>query len=466
MIRKLQKWAIAGVICMLGGTILPTSHAAAAITAANQQHYDDATVTEWKQWVKENAVFMKINPENSKSLKEKDVFQDLQFLKPLLKDKRMVSLGEASHGASEYNSVKVRLVQFLHEEMGFDVIAFESLLGDASVAYAQIGKDKPKETMNKAIYGVWQVEENLALFEYIVERSKTDRPLILTGFDVQATTEPFKAFGNEWFSSVDPSVGRRFEQAERRFIEVHSFDDMKKFRNVQKDLIQEYRALQTFVAKNETKLKSLIPQHEDMVPIMKRVLQNRIDVLDNYVEHMVRMWADMDTKHLPKASYLRDKMMADNVAWLAEEMYPDKKIILWGHNYHIRKHNSTMITEHNGMGFSNDPYPTMGEMLPAELQRQHYVIGLYAYQGSSLKNNDKTEAVKLPHPHGSLEDILKAGGHPVSFINLENQPLEQGTSWMYTPRVAKAWGVLDEVMIARDQYDGIVFIDTIYPSKR
>lgn len=463
MIRKLHKWAIVGAICMLGGAILPMTDSV-VVAAAVQHHKDEVAV--WKQWVKENAVPLQIEPENVESIKKKDVFQDLQFLKPLLKDKRIVSLGEASHGASEYNSAKVRFVQFLHEEMGFDVIAFETPLGDATAAYARIGKDKPEETMNKAVYGVWQVKENLALFEYIAKQSKTDRPLILTGFDVQGTTELFMAFGKEWFDTVDPKQGRRFEQAEKLFIEVHSYDEMKKFRNVQKDLIQEYKTLQTFIVKNEKKLNSPMPQHKDMVPIMKRVLQNRIDMLDNYVEHMVQMFADKDTKHLPKASYLRDKMMADNVAWLAEKMYPDKKMILWGHNYHIRKHNSTMITEHNGLGFTNDPYPTMGEMLPVELQRQHYAIGLYTYQGSSLKNNNETEAVQLPHPAGSLEDILKASGHPASFVDLENQSLKQGTSWMYTPRVAKSWGVLDEVMIVRDQYDGLVFIDTIHPSKR
>lgn len=461
MKHKLQKWAILGMICMLGATALPATNAAHA-TAAVQPHNDELTT--WKQWVKQSAVPIQIQPSNPNAI-SKNSFQDLQFLKPLLKDKRIVSLGEASHGASEYNSAKVRLVQFLHEEMQYDVIAFESLLGDASAAYAQLAADSPQETMNKAVYGVWQVKENLPLFEYIAKCSKTDHPLILTGFDVQATTEPFIAFGKDWFSKIDPSQGRRFEKVEKYFLEVQSYDDMKKFRAAREELIQEYQTLQTFITSNEAKLALLVPQHKDMVPIMKRVLQNRIDVLDTYVEYMVQMWIDQDAKHLRDGSYFRDKMMADNVAWLAEDMYPEKKIMLWGHNYHIRRHNSTMITEHNGMGFANDPYPTMGEMLPFKLQRQHYAIGLYAYEGSSLKNNNKTEAV-LPHAAGSLEDILHASGHPASFIDLENPPLKKETSWMYTPRVAKAWGVLDEVMVVRDQYDGLVFIDQIHPSKR
>lgn len=35
-------------------------------------------------------------------------------------------LGEASHGVAESNWAKVRLIKFLHQQLGFDVVAFES----------------------------------------------------------------------------------------------------------------------------------------------------------------------------------------------------------------------------------------------------------------------------------------------------------------------------------------------------
>ena len=37
-----------------------------------------------------------------------------------------MQLGESGHGVREFNLAKVRLIRFLHEEMGFDVLAFES----------------------------------------------------------------------------------------------------------------------------------------------------------------------------------------------------------------------------------------------------------------------------------------------------------------------------------------------------
>ena len=53
-------------------------------------------------------------------------FEDIKCLKQYLTGKNLVQLGESSHSTKEYNLIKVRLIKFLHEEMGFDVIAFES----------------------------------------------------------------------------------------------------------------------------------------------------------------------------------------------------------------------------------------------------------------------------------------------------------------------------------------------------
>ena len=123
-----------------------------------------------------------------------------------------------------------------------------------------------------------------------------------------------------------------------------------------------------------------------------------------------------------------------------------------------------MITEHNGLGYDNNPYPTMGEMLPFSLKRDGYVIGLYAYEGSSYKNNREEEFVKA-HENGSLEQILGKDMDEARFINLRDTAVNSATEWMYTPRTAKAWGVLDEKMIHREQNDGILLIHKIHPAK-
>ncbi|MFU1794609.1 erythromycin esterase family protein [Paenibacillus azoreducens] len=473
MIGWKRKFVMSAAALVIVSSLLSGVAGAAGSNTGNSNKAsvtDQGNIDLWKKWVKKNAKAIAIaaKPELTGNRNSSaDTYPDLQFLKSLLKDKRMISLGEASHGASEYNLAKVRLVKFLHEQMGYSVLAFESNLADASTAYAQINHDKPQDTMEKSIFGVWHVQENLPLFEYIAEQSKTKHPLILTGVDVQGTSNSFITFVEKWFSSIDQGKAADFGEAERWYVKMHSYTDLKQFNREQTQLIEKYRLIQQFVKENETKLQQAYPANPELVPSLERVLQNRIDMVDTYIIHMVKLFAQIEPENqIKEASYIRDQQMANNAAWLAERLYPDKKIIFWGHNYHVRKHNFTMITEHDGFDFNNHPYPTMGEMLPFSLKKEHYVIGLYAYQGSSNLNNQKVESVSLPHQTGSMEDILKAGGHPFQFIDLSGAKLEPSTSWMFTPRIAKAWGKLEEKMIIRDQYDGLLFIDTIHPSKR
>src|SRR5690606_36348548 len=55
-----------------------------------------------------------------------DFFSDLEKLKVILKDKRIVGLGEATHGTHEFFTFKHRMLEFLVKEMGFKTFAIEA----------------------------------------------------------------------------------------------------------------------------------------------------------------------------------------------------------------------------------------------------------------------------------------------------------------------------------------------------
>jgi erythromycin esterase len=114
-------------------------------------------------------------------------FSDLQFLKPLIGQKRVVQLGESAHGTAEFSSVKTRLIKFLHQEMGFEVVAFESGLFDCFRANERMDFRSAAQAMRACTAGVWNTTEVLALFEHIKSSRSTPRPLFLAGFDIQRT---------------------------------------------------------------------------------------------------------------------------------------------------------------------------------------------------------------------------------------------------------------------------------------
>ena len=54
-----------------------------------------------------------------------DDFRDLEFLKEILSDKKVLFLGESAHGDGSTFQAKIRLIKFLHEDLNYKLIAFE-----------------------------------------------------------------------------------------------------------------------------------------------------------------------------------------------------------------------------------------------------------------------------------------------------------------------------------------------------
>lgn len=79
-----------------------------------QARTSNETLQDWKSWVNDHAYsLMSIQPEKlEKQQIPSSHFDDLDMLKPLLHDKRIVFLGESSHGVAEFNLAKTRIIQF------------------------------------------------------------------------------------------------------------------------------------------------------------------------------------------------------------------------------------------------------------------------------------------------------------------------------------------------------------------
>src|SRR5688572_14029768 len=70
-------------------------------------------------WLKEHAIGLKsIDPGD-------EDFSDLEPLRKAIGAARIVQLGEQSHGDGATFHAKARLIKFLHQKMGFDVLAME-----------------------------------------------------------------------------------------------------------------------------------------------------------------------------------------------------------------------------------------------------------------------------------------------------------------------------------------------------
>ena len=89
------------------------------------------------EWIAKNAVVVRSIDAAD------DDFSDLMPLTDSIGAARLVQIGEASHSAGTDFATKVRLIKFLHEKMGFDVLVWESGMYDCREMDTALRSDMP-----------------------------------------------------------------------------------------------------------------------------------------------------------------------------------------------------------------------------------------------------------------------------------------------------------------------------------
>jgi hypothetical protein len=115
-------------------------------------------------------------------------FDDMQPLKKIVGDARIVSLGEATHGTREFFQLKHRMVEFLATEMGFTIFSIEANLPEAYRLnnYILNGEGDPAKLLRGMYFWTWDTQEVLAMIHWMREFNQSGKGQIqFTGFDMQ-----------------------------------------------------------------------------------------------------------------------------------------------------------------------------------------------------------------------------------------------------------------------------------------
>ena len=81
---------------------------------------------------------------------------------------------------------------------------------------------------------------------------------------------------------------------------------------------------------------------------------------------------------------------------------------------------------------------------------------------SAAHNNRRVYSIPRPAP-GSLESILHHAPWRYTFVDLSRAERQPGTEWMFRPITAREWGLRPQTLVARDEYDAILFVDRTWP---
>lgn len=352
-----------------------------------------------------------------KSVKAETGLEDLQPLKQLLANKRVVAMGESTHGTSEFLQMRHRLFEFLVKEMGFTVFAVEASYARTKYIndYVLYGKGSLDTALSLGA-ALGSVEENRQLIEWMrnYNQSNPVQKIQFVGYDVR------------YPDAAALTVSRFYEKAEPH--KKTTIDSLLKV-FVKAESAGGYM-------RGDTTLRALRKPIEDLlVRFVQRRAQYLLQVSED--EYEQALW-DHKILHQFILAYAygiqgaennedRDFYMAQNVlSWLAH--FPKgTKMLIYAHNGHI------------GNGNWYRYQRSMGSYLKQQLKDDYYAIGVDFFSGqfqandADVKGSRELVAFEVGEPMpGSLGQFFVKAGLENAFVDFRSSTKSEIiNTWLY-----------------------------------
>lgn len=354
---------------------------------------------------------------------------DLFPLRSMIGSSEVVGLGDVTHGTHEVYTVKLRVIDYLVREMGFDVLGWEAPfpLVERINAYVQGGAGDPRALLGEMYtltYFFWDAEEILALVEWMREYNahRGNRPPVhLVGFDV---TQPDAASNAvvAYLRTVDPAAAVTVEQryACARASSLSINDSCKV---IATDILETLEA-------REAELTAL----SSAQAFGEALHQARVVVQSRWIFGLDR-----------------DQAMAENVLWLRQHRGSARRMILWAHSAHISEGPIALLGDR-----------PMGKVLGETLQGDYFSITTMTAAGTyliwhQLEPVTKTLPALAPTAY---ETNIRQRGEPYLLIPFRKVL----PGWLTTAaqfNLAPAAGSLSSTMgVLPENYDAAIFVDT------
>lgn len=369
-------------------------------------------------WLQQNLVsFRTTTPDGDVS--------DLEPLRAMVGDARVVSLGEGTHGTREFFHMKHRVFEYLVREMGFTVFGIEASWGDALAVdrYVRTGEGDPAALLAGLHYWTWNTREVLDLIHWMRAYNETAPPggeLRFTGFDMQHSARAMDEV-TAYLSMVDtgaltvvgPSYGCwRTWQGAPSYANMGITFKNECAKGVARvyDLIESQREAYEAASSPEAYARALRAA--------------RVAVQHEYARS--RRWDGF-------AANPREEMMAENAVWTLDQAGPDARMVLWAHNVHVM-----------------DQDPWMGHFLRGAWGTDMVIVGFSFHQGAlnaipvtsqGVSGTLTAIAASLP-VESSYEYAFEQLGEPRFLVDL--RPLRESppasAAWLLGPRHFRAIG--------------------------
>jgi erythromycin esterase-like protein len=351
-------------------------------------------------------------------------------------DARIVCLGEASHGTSEFYRARAEISRRLIERHGFNVVAVEADWPDAATIDRYVRHRPWREGELKAFERfptwMWRNQEFDGFIRWLHDHNANrayERMCGFYGLDLYNLSGSMRAV-IDFLEREDPELARL---AHRRYgcLEPWAEEPQLYGRNA---LIEGFARCEVGV-----------------VQMLKDLLQNQLDCYssdcDEWLDAAANARLVKDAEAYYRVMYhgsaeswnLRDRHMFDALNMILDAK-PDSKAIVWAHNSHIGNAAFTDMGMHRGE-------LNIGQLCKERWDARARLIGFGTHSGTVAAADDWDEPMKIKKVRPSLPESYERASHEAGMDRflLDLRPGEVGRDIheaLMKPRLERFIGVI------------------------
>lgn len=421
------------------------------------QNPGDAEKSTLVRWIDKEAIPVKYTAAGN-------AFSDLKPLKRVLKDTRVVGVGEATHGTREFFEFQHRMLEYLVEELGFNMFIMEASYAACKSIneYVLYGKGDRDAALTDQGYLAWDNETFTTLIEWM-----------------RAYNQKMPEHKKVSFHGVDlcfNGVGRALVL---KYLEKHAPEEVEPIKDWFPILDHEEKRWPFNV--DQAALEKVYPTLKGLMMRLERNKANLVAASSSpeYQEiyrhlRIMEQWVIVNAPNLvlpPGEERLkRGDYMGENFFYLMEQN-PGAKCVFRAHNAHV--------------SFDPKRLRSVGYFARERFGNQYYAMGInssegvfqYRYLLPDRNLSEFKHFTMLPVDSASLPGILSQSAHENLILDLRNtrrlippaQKFVQDTlreiSFNWVLREDKWTENSYRNSVLQDSYDGILYIRRSSPPK-
>lgn len=297
-------------------------------------------------------------------------------------DKKIIALGEATHGNVEFQQLKLEVFKQIVEQYDVRAFALEGDYGGCEQVnqYIHGGEGTAQEAAAAIGFAIYRTDEMAELISYMREYNES----ALEGEDIR-----FYGFDMQRISYTSQSL---LEACTELKIDTTNLQKLVEGEN----LSGEY---------------DFSAQTEVLTQVKNELENNSASNTTIHYVNMLLQYCELQSITESDGSALRDKFMAENVQWILQQEQQDghERIFVTGHNSHVAKWGS---------------FDSMGKLLSKQIENGYYVIGtdFYRTENNMPSGTSGKRANQVFYSYDPLAKASKMAGFDICWLDFSSIP--------------------------------------------